>query len=204
MQTTHDSDCEWRLGHDCTCAKPDPKDAEIARLTRERDEAVVDAEFFIGEVKLRNRIPSTNDTAASLQKQVEALTAEIARLTRERDEALAKVAAAFEAAKDAIVSALDMSGAQMAGRYDQNKFDFHAVNTLTPADATAALARIKAQERAAGMREAAKIVADKRVIFGTDEYAVDQPWTTIGKRIACGICETAILARADAVERGDP
>ena len=115
----------------------------------------------------------------------------------ERD---AIAAAAFEAAKDAIVSALDMSGAQMAGRYDQNKFDFHAVNTLTPADATAALARIKAQERAAGMREAAKIVADKRVIFGTDEYAVDQPWTSIGKRIACGICETAILARANALK----
>lgn len=47
--------------------------AEIDRLTAERDEAVVDAEFFKGEVKLRNRILSTNDTAASLQAEVERL-----------------------------------------------------------------------------------------------------------------------------------
>ena len=54
--------------------------AEIERLTVERD-------FFLSEVKLRNRIPSTNDTAADLLRRAEKAEAE-------RDEAQAQVVAA--------------------------------------------------------------------------------------------------------------
>ena len=69
----------------------------------------------------------------------------IAALRAERDAAVQRAEAAGfikgrDAAKDAIIAALDMKGSQMAGRYDQNKLDFFAVAALTPpADLTAAL-----------------------------------------------------------------
>lgn len=64
---------------------------ETARLIAEVEKLTVDRDFFLGEVKLRNRIPATNDVASSLLKRAEkaeaesaALNAEIERLTEER------------------------------------------------------------------------------------------------------------------------
>lgn len=149
----------------------DPKDAEIARLRMalaeseaaaegalmilmqtqaERDAAVVEAEFFKGEVKLRNRIPSTNDTAADLQRALESTIAE-------RDAALAQVAGAYaDAATEAAVEVAANGASELA------PFLRRKIRALTPSDALAALDRIKRQERAEGrkegLREAAGIV----------------------------------------------
>lgn len=64
MKLTHDNECEWRLGHDCTCAKKGPRDTEIARLQaevkrlkRERDHRTA------MEAQLRVRIERDIDTA---------------------------------------------------------------------------------------------------------------------------------------------
>ena len=81
--------------------------------------------------------------------------AEQARAEAERDTARAETAMAFEVAKDAIVNALDMQGAQMAGRYDQNKLDFHAICALTTGHATAALAARDRATREQALRECA-------------------------------------------------
>ena len=110
--------------------------------------------------------------------------AEIARLTRERDEALAKVAAAFEASIAAIEGSRIVGGIvgpNDAGFEDGLSEAQAAIRALTPADATAALNRV----RAGAMREAAGICAE-------DGSAWD--WAE---------CRDAILARADAVERGE-
>ena len=127
---------------------------EIERLTVERD-------FFLSEVKLRNRIASTNDTAASLLRRAEKAEAEIARLTKERDtdhaninlkadfieatinqlalaeaerdEARAQVAAAYEAAAEKCdVVFQDGVGDLIRGIGDE-------IRRLTPAHAKAAL-----------------------------------------------------------------
>lgn len=56
------------------------KQAEIERLTDRAEKAEVDAEFFKGEVKLRNRISVTSEGMANLQFQLESANAEIERL----------------------------------------------------------------------------------------------------------------------------
>ena len=74
-----------------------------SRLEAERDAAVAraesaetEAEFFKGEVKLRNRIPSTNDTNADLLRRAEKAEAELtaakARADKARDAALVEAA----------------------------------------------------------------------------------------------------------------
>lgn len=121
--------------------------AEIERLTKERDfliqaakdvgasfrkameraeKAEVEAEFFKSEIKLRNRIPSTNDTAADLLRRAEKAEAE-------RDEARAQVAAAYEAAAEKCdVVFQDGVGDLIRGIGDE-------IRALAPADAKAAL-----------------------------------------------------------------
>ena len=68
---------KWAWAADLAAAR-----SEIERLTVERD-------FFLSEVKLRNRIPSTNDTAADLLRRAEKAEAE-------RDEARAQVASMWK------------------------------------------------------------------------------------------------------------
>lgn len=79
--------------------------AEIDRLTKERDDAIVSAEFFKAEVKLRNRIPSTNDTAASLQVEVERLSELLSDKLEQLDSAAERIAW-----NDAIEAAANLEG----------------------------------------------------------------------------------------------
>lgn len=61
--------------------------AERDALLSRAEKAEIDAEFFKGEVKLRNRIPATGQEAADLQREVERLTAEVTQLKAELKEA---------------------------------------------------------------------------------------------------------------------
>lgn len=130
--------------------------------------------------------------------------ATIARLTRERDEALAKVAAAFEAAADAAINMRDNCGLDPDGvPYLTEDVHMHGVGiadailhdtrALTPADATAALTRVRAEV----YRDAAGIAA-----YLDPDEGQDTDWDR-GYEQACSDKSAAILARADAVERGE-
>ncbi|MDF3606153.1 hypothetical protein PE067_08430 [Paracoccus sp. DMF-8] len=138
--------------------------------------------------------------------------AEIARLTRERDEALAKVAAAYEVAEP-IRSLIELIEAgEITGLHCSDEFGLYLLgddrepvycavtmtleqlgkigSTNPSADATAALNRV----RAGAMREAAGINVSRT---GRD-WVADSLWDRIAQDH-----RDAILARADAVERGE-
>ena len=101
--------------------------------------------------------------------------AEIARLTRERDEARAKVAAAYEMA-----ATVSFNGIELVRPAAQS-----AIRALADPDATAAMNRV----RAGAMREAAEIGGE---YMSTDaDVLLVEMW------------REDILARADAVERGE-
>lgn len=120
---------------------------------------------FIPDRKARAANASAIAAVPDMLATIIAQDARIAALEAERDLA---VAAAYEDAADAVVMALDMSGAQMAGRYDQNKLDFHAIRASTPASATAALSRHDRAVRNAALKEAADVADAVRKELGSD------------------------------------
>ncbi|MDF3606359.1 hypothetical protein PE067_09525 [Paracoccus sp. DMF-8] len=126
-----------------------------------------------------------NAVCKKQQAQLDAKDAEIARLTRERDEALAKVATlvgAIKAKRPRLNSSHDYSRGWNAALF--------AIGNTDP-DATAALNRVRAGERAALGREVLERLRHEIAIKPTLTYADAIEWV-----------ET-ILARADAVERGE-
>lgn len=138
--------------------------AEIARLTADRDAwAAESADNLRKLVEATARIDAMRDDIITLGAQVNSLM-------RERDAALAQVAGAFEAAAQTIDTAGDGVVAEALGQRlccsgyhcgcmgaDVSTYLQHIIRALTPADATAALDRIKRQARAEGMRRAATI-----------------------------------------------
>ena len=119
---------KWAWAADLAAAR-----SEIERLTVERD-------FFLSEVKLRNRIPSTNDTAADLLRRAEKAEAE-------RDEAQAQVAILLEVAASMSVD----------GEVDIPPIIKHLILSLTPAHAQAALEAYGREKMRKGMQRAANI-----------------------------------------------
>lgn len=141
--------------------------AEIARLTAERDEALaraekaeIDAEFFRSEVKLRNRIESTNDTASDLQRKYE--------------EALARAAtAALEMRERAVSVTVDLGPG-----YDGRPVHYHIPENVKSAiralpidpDTQKVLGRMLVKAREDAIGEAAK-VAIKQAYYGDHSTA---------------------------------
>lgn len=112
--------------------------------------------------------------------------AEIARLTVELDAALAQVP---EVVIHHLRTILDEAEHHLPGSVAQNNIIYAA--NKAPADATAALDRIKRQARAEGMRKAAEMLRSRNV--GMHPVYVK----------ATGEDADAILAAADREERGD-
>lgn len=71
---------EGNHGH--TGPAPGDPHATIARLERALEDATIERDFFLGEVRLRNRIPSTAQPLADLLRRAEAAEALIAGLAR--------------------------------------------------------------------------------------------------------------------------
>ena len=46
----------------------------------------------------------------------------------------------------------------------------------------------------AAVEEAAGVCREQAVVFGSDQYATGQPFSSFGERFACGRCEEAIRA----------
>lgn len=141
------------------------KDAEIARLTAEIERLIAEC-------------------AAAWDKCEERRLAQ-EKAEAERDEARAQVAAAYEAAANLPAVCYD------------NVVDRNAIRALTPADAISTLAARDAAKvaegREQGLREAAEICARQAVVFRSDEYATNQPFSSSAERFACSLVKEAIL-----------
>ena len=58
----------------------------------------------------------------------------------------------------------------------------------------AALAAMPAQGWRNGVEAAAKVCEEQQAVFGSKEYAVNQPFSSFQERFACGQCAKAIRA----------
>ena len=148
------------------------RDKTFALMLERAEKAEVDAEFFKSEVKLRNRIPSTNDTAADLLRRAEkaeaerdsfqamfrsclkgndALREKAQKANTERDEARAQMSMVYEVA------------AQTSKGEGESEFfnPVQAIRALTPADAKSALEAYGREREREGMRMAADKIMDR-------------------------------------------
>lgn len=163
------SESKDRWMHSCieNQLKLESAEDDIRRLTAaleleidSRQKAEIDADFYKGEVKLRNRIPPTNDAAASLLKQVHELREELAA-------SRAKVAAAYEAAADAAFKApapeIEPEAEWLMEHQRENSYN--SIRALTPTDAQSALNKMLTEARLEGWKDgrdaAAQVAEDK-------------------------------------------